>query len=254
MKNEKDIIFIWASNFALTFSFSANSYVLHTKCISEQEKYSGGNFKPKASTVNKQDKQGRWLGMIQTVAQRKDYSRNAVVQNILDFLASHQAVPNKEKAFWVNRSAKEKYFLIVHLVGLFQNFMNTVPFHLRNSNASSIVWGLLMKERAEEDAKSKPQLNGKSNGKQKSTEKAVEPVKKLVIKEVEPAKKLVEKEAEPANFSSKVPETWMSAIKRLSQGGGPFAEVFQSLSKLNDVPTDSKKAFKVCKHSKNCMQ
>jgi hypothetical protein len=81
--------------------------VLHTKCISEQEKYSGGNFKLKASTANKQDKQGRWLQLIQNVAKRKDYNRNATVQNILDFLSSHQAVPNKEKAFWVKTSARK---------------------------------------------------------------------------------------------------------------------------------------------------
>jgi hypothetical protein len=112
--------------------------------------------------------------------------------------------------------------------------MNTVPHHLRNSNASSIVWGLLMKERTEEDAKAKlenTQPNGKSNGKQNKA-----------------PKKEAEIEEEPAKKSAKVPQNWKNAINRLSQGGGPFADTFQSLTKLDDMPTDSKKAFKVCSH------
>lgn len=88
--------------------FSSNSYVHHTQCISEQEKYSGGNFKPKASTVNKKDKQGKWRQMIQNVALKKNNNRTPAVQNILDFLAGTQAVPNKEKAFWVHSLKSEK--------------------------------------------------------------------------------------------------------------------------------------------------
>jgi len=91
-----------------------------------------------------------------------------------------------------------------------------------------------MKERTEEDAKAKlenTQPNGKSNGKQNKA-----------------PKKEAEIEEEPAKKSAKVPQNWKNAINRLSQGGGPFADTFKSLTKLDDMPTDSKKAFKVCSH------
>lgn len=89
-----------------------------------------------------------------------------------------------------------------------------------------------MKERAEDEEKMKKENttpNGKSNVKAKSPEKKAP-------KEEEPAKN---------KKSVKVPDDWKNAIDRLSQGGGPFADTFQALSKLSDVPTDSKKAFKV---------
>jgi len=81
--------------------------VLHTKCITEQEKYSGGNFQMKASTVNKQDKRSKWLDLIRTVATRNDPARSKPVQKLLDFLADKETVPNKEKAFKVKFKPKD---------------------------------------------------------------------------------------------------------------------------------------------------
>ena len=43
------------------YSFRGEAYQEHTKCISEEEKYSGKNFKPKANANKGEAKQEAWI-------------------------------------------------------------------------------------------------------------------------------------------------------------------------------------------------
>lgn len=42
-------------------TFRGDSYAEHIKCISEEEKYSGKNYKPKANANKGEVKQEQWL-------------------------------------------------------------------------------------------------------------------------------------------------------------------------------------------------
>jgi hypothetical protein len=49
---------------SLTFLFySGSEYEKHTKCISEEEKYSGKNFKPKPNANKGEQKQEQWINV-----------------------------------------------------------------------------------------------------------------------------------------------------------------------------------------------
>lgn len=51
-------------NFRVCFLFFANrgeEYNQHTKCISEEEKYSGKNYVPKAGANKGEQKQNQWV-------------------------------------------------------------------------------------------------------------------------------------------------------------------------------------------------
>ncbi|XP_059478382.1 uncharacterized protein C16C10.8 [Neocloeon triangulifer] len=186
--------------------FDSKSYVQHNKCISEQEKYSGGNFTQKVATTNKLDKRGNWVRLISEVANRKDPNRSRYVQDMLSFLDGKETVPNKEKPF--------------------MNFISTGPSHLRDQRTASQVWMLLF---AELEKERKNQLRPAVNGNSKNINET-------------PQLKVETSSAEAPKGNSK-DGLWKKAIKRLAKGGSEFAPFFKLLSKM-DVPTETKTAFK----------
>ncbi|KAF4517564.1 hypothetical protein B566_EDAN005128 [Ephemera danica] len=79
--------------------FDRQSVKHHIKCVTEEERYSGGNFKPKVSTVNGERKRNEWMELVQRVASQKDPSRPPQVQQLLKVCAGMQSVPAKQRAF-----------------------------------------------------------------------------------------------------------------------------------------------------------
>lgn len=77
--------------------FYGEDYVNHTQCISEAEKYSGGNFMPK-EPKNKNKVQDSWLDIINHVLER-DADLPTRVQNNLKALRGFNNIPQKKTKF-----------------------------------------------------------------------------------------------------------------------------------------------------------
>ncbi|CAB3364073.1 Hypothetical predicted protein [Cloeon dipterum] len=200
--------------------FDSKSYAQHNQCITEQEKYSGGNFTQKTATANKLAKRDEWCTLINDVANNRGPGRSKMVQDMLNFIAGLQTVPKKEKSF--------------------MNYANTLPRDFRNANAAQKVWSLLM----EELSKRKEQNSNSAAPAKPAVEKSE---KAKVLETVEaPVVDNTEKAGGETVVTHEVatPDVWKKAIKRLSKREGDSADVFKALAGLEDVPTGPKKSFK----------
>lgn len=76
--------------------FRGEEYQVHTKCISEEEKYSGKGFKPKANANKGEKKQQSWTERVQQAAEKEQKGELA---DLLNKIAGCSNVPRKEKKF-----------------------------------------------------------------------------------------------------------------------------------------------------------
>jgi len=77
--------------------FWGNDYEQHVKCISEEEKYSGKNFKPKPNANKGEQKQELWTQQVQAAVSK--VSANAKLKNILQQLIDFPNIPRKKVKF-----------------------------------------------------------------------------------------------------------------------------------------------------------
>ncbi|XP_041985373.1 cell growth-regulating nucleolar protein [Aricia agestis] len=76
--------------------FLGNEYESHTKCITEEERYSGKGFQAKEKKGEK--KQSAWVEMLQDVLdEQKDASKN--VLRIIETISKHNNTPRKKPKF-----------------------------------------------------------------------------------------------------------------------------------------------------------
>lgn len=55
------VIQTWRSPFSLNFIWRGNDYAKHTQCVSEEQKYSGKDYKPKPNANKGEVKQEQWI-------------------------------------------------------------------------------------------------------------------------------------------------------------------------------------------------
>ncbi|XP_065219579.1 cell growth-regulating nucleolar protein [Planococcus citri] len=77
--------------------FDQESFVEHTKCVTEEERYSGKGFVPKASSNKNEKKQQSWTDIIHIVL--KNSKLNDSHRKLLKALSSYPNVPRKQKKF-----------------------------------------------------------------------------------------------------------------------------------------------------------
>ncbi|KAL4231625.1 hypothetical protein ACF0H5_009205 [Mactra antiquata] len=84
--------------------FWGNEYEAHTKCISEEEKYSGKNFVPKPGANKNEIKQQQWIHQVQEAVDK--CKTNPRLQGILVKLKDHANIPRKKNKFLEETSNK----------------------------------------------------------------------------------------------------------------------------------------------------
>ncbi|XP_069140759.1 cell growth-regulating nucleolar protein-like [Argopecten irradians] len=127
--------------------FWGDDYQSHTKCISEEEKYSGKNYKPKANANKGDAKQERWLQQVQDAIDK--CNANAQLKGLLERMKDYPNIPRKRAKF-------------ENFVG---NSLNT-----RNTYLIGQAWDLLMENATQNEQQAKkPVENGTTNGTSEST-------------------------------------------------------------------------------------
>ncbi|CAH2244765.1 jg22217 [Pararge aegeria aegeria] len=76
--------------------FLGNDYEAHTKCITEEERYSGKGFVPKEKKGEK--KQNVWVDMIQSVLDEQENASSNVLR-IIETISKHNNTPRKKPKF-----------------------------------------------------------------------------------------------------------------------------------------------------------
>ncbi|XP_060072978.1 cell growth-regulating nucleolar protein-like [Ylistrum balloti] len=132
--------------------FWGDDYQSHNKCISEEEKYSGKNYKPKANANKGDAKQELWLQQVQHAIDK--CNANAQLKGLLERMKDYPNIPRKRAKF-------------ENFVG---NSLNT-----RNSYLINQAWDLLMENTTQnKQPEKKPLENGHTNGtSQSKTEEVV---------------------------------------------------------------------------------
>lgn len=77
--------------------FRGNDYQQHTKCVSEEQRYSGKNFKPKPNANKGELKQELWTQQVQEAIRKAN--NNSRLQGILQQLTNYQNIPRKKQKF-----------------------------------------------------------------------------------------------------------------------------------------------------------
>lgn len=119
-------------------NFRGNEYESHTKCISEEEKYSGKNYKPKPNANKGEVKQELWT---QQVQQAIDKASDPKIQNVLQQLYNYSNIPRKKVKF--------------------ENFLFN-SLHLRNTALVSKVWEAISAEILAKDCESSENSSDKN--------------------------------------------------------------------------------------------
>ncbi|XP_063433467.1 cell growth-regulating nucleolar protein-like [Mytilus trossulus] len=77
--------------------FWGDSYAEHIKCISEEEKYSGKNYKPKANANKGEVKQEQWLEKVQVAIDK--CITNPRLKGVLERMKDYPNIPRKKAKF-----------------------------------------------------------------------------------------------------------------------------------------------------------
>ncbi|XP_013405909.1 cell growth-regulating nucleolar protein [Lingula anatina] len=77
--------------------FWGEAYQEHVKCISEEEKYSGKNYKPKPGTNKGEVKQEQWTQQVQEAIDKA--SANPKLRNLLIRMKDYANIPRKQAKF-----------------------------------------------------------------------------------------------------------------------------------------------------------
>lgn len=101
--------------------FWGKDYEQHTKCISEEEKYSGKNFVPKANANKGEAKQQQWLQQVQTAIDK--VKANPQLRDLLERMKDYPNIPRKKAKF--------------------ENFLRN-SLRVRNPGLMAQVWDLIM--------------------------------------------------------------------------------------------------------------
>ncbi|XP_049812958.1 cell growth-regulating nucleolar protein [Schistocerca nitens] len=77
--------------------FRGNDYVAHTKCITEDEKYSAKGFVPKPNSNKGECKQHEWLEVVRGVQSQENLPK--CLKTVLDSIVKFENVPRKKPKF-----------------------------------------------------------------------------------------------------------------------------------------------------------
>lgn len=123
--------------------FWGNDYEQHTKCISEEEKYSGKNFVPKPGSNKNEIKQQQWLQQVQEAVEK--CRGNPRLKAVLVRLKDQPNVPRKKNKFL--------------------NFLSN-GFHVNDPTLGNQVWDMLMENtemKKQENVQSETNSNNNNN-------------------------------------------------------------------------------------------
>lgn len=101
--------------------FWGKDYEQHTKCISEEEKYSGKNFVPKANANKGEVKQQQWTQQVQAAIDK--VKANPQLRDLLERMKDYPNIPRKKAKF--------------------ENFLRN-SLRVRNTGLMAQVWDLIM--------------------------------------------------------------------------------------------------------------
>lgn len=121
--------------------FWGEEYNQHTKCISEEEKYSGKNYVPKARANKGEQKQNQWLEQVQAAIDGAKSDKN--IHQLLQRIKDYPNIPRKQ--------AKFKNFV--------KNSLRVHQEHLINQ-----AWDLIMKHAGQASAVDEPPSEKPVNG------------------------------------------------------------------------------------------
>lgn len=79
--------------------FHGEEYDAHTRCISEEEKYSGKDYVPKENKNAGQRKQDSWMEIVRDILASKDYNLSNSVRGAFQKLQNYDNVPRKQTKF-----------------------------------------------------------------------------------------------------------------------------------------------------------
>jgi len=79
--------------------FPGDSYKEHTKCISEEEKYSAKGWQPKANANKGAKKQAAWLERLQNLIQDRSHTLDNDVKQVLSMIQGYENIPRKRQKF-----------------------------------------------------------------------------------------------------------------------------------------------------------
>lgn len=91
--------------------FSDEDYIVHTKCITEDERYAAKNSIPIGIPKKGELKQETWLEMISSII-AKETNLKPAYRNLLNAVASYTNVPRKKAKFIVRTYNFQKYLFI----------------------------------------------------------------------------------------------------------------------------------------------
>jgi hypothetical protein len=80
--------------------YSAETYPAHTKCVSEEEKYSAKGFVPRPSAQKGEYKQKKWQDIVQSLHKNQS-SLSHDEQIIINAISKRENVPRKKSKFQV---------------------------------------------------------------------------------------------------------------------------------------------------------
>jgi len=81
--------------------FRGDDYKLHTKCVSEIERYSAKGWQPPANHNKGEKKQQAWLEVVQATLDKAGNTLKPTTRNLLNTLTKHDNVPRKRPKFLV---------------------------------------------------------------------------------------------------------------------------------------------------------
>lgn len=103
--------------------FWGDDYKEHIKCVSEEEKYSGKDWKPKPGANKGEQKQNSWIEQVHNAISKS--SNNPRLQQLLETLKDFSNIPRKK--------------------GKFENFLQN-SVRIRDSNLVTKAWDVLSAE------------------------------------------------------------------------------------------------------------
>jgi len=79
--------------------FPGDSYIEHTKCITEDEKYGGKNYQAKSNANKGLKKQNAWIENLQDVVASKSQELDPDVKSVVDTIITFENIPRKKPKF-----------------------------------------------------------------------------------------------------------------------------------------------------------
>merc|ERR1712129_681204 len=79
--------------------FPGETYMDHTSCISEAEKYSAKGWQPKANANKGAKKQAAWLERLEALVETEGDSLDKDVKLVLDAIQGYENIPRKRPKF-----------------------------------------------------------------------------------------------------------------------------------------------------------